>query len=269
MIGLLHINGIFQGRTEDIDITEAKRQMQSVYHEPKQYKNYLFDLYGTLVDIHTNEESDHLWNRMCVLLATKGVCCSAERLRQQYITEVARQETQARKVYGCGAEIDIGSVFEAFFAAGDVSIEKNQIAELAQVFRIMSLEKLRLFPGTAEMLQRLRQKGKGIYLVSNAQALFTLPELKALDLVQYFDGIVISSVEGIKKPDSRIYNLAMQRYGLDPNQTVMVGNDDQADCWGACMAGLDSMYIHTEQSPKRIAPLPENCRILENISQVF
>lgn len=235
----------------------------------KEYKNYLFDLYGTLVDIHTNEENDLLWKRMSIILGMQGVRYTGEELRKQYMQEVSQRETAARKERGAGAEIDIGPVFESFFAAQGVAANTEIVAQLAREFRVLSLEKLRLFPGVLEMLQRLKRQGKGVYLVSNAQALFTLPEMKALDLPQYFDGIVISSVEGFKKPDSRIYSLTLQRYELDPKETVMIGNDDQADCWGACRAGLDSMYVYTEQSPIRTSPLPKNCRILENISQVF
>lgn len=235
----------------------------------RKYKNYFFDLYGTLVDIHTDEEDALLWKRMSVLLAMHGARFTAEAPKEKYASEIAQREAQARKERGTGAEIDIAPVFAAFFAESGVAADDEMIAGLAQTFRILSLEKLQLFPGAVEMLQRLHQQGKGVYLVSNAQALFTLPELKALNLEQYFDGIVISSCEGIKKPDSRIYHLTLRRYGLDPKQTVMVGNDDWADCWGACRAGLDSMYVCTEQSPERTAPLPENCSILERIAQVF
>ena len=235
----------------------------------KEYKNYLFDLYGTLVDIHTDEEDDLLWKRMSVLLAMNGVFYTADALKEKYVSEITRRETQARKERGNGAEIDIAPVFAAFFAESGIEADNNMIARLAQNFRVMSNEKLRLFPGVLELLKRLKQQGKGVYLVSNAQALFTLPELDALHLTEYFDGIVISSCEGIKKPDSRIYHLTLQRYGLDPHQTVMVGNDDQADCWGACQAGLDSMYVFTEQSPVRTQPLPDNCRILNRIAEVF
>lgn len=235
----------------------------------KEYKNYLFDLYGTLVDIHTDEEDDLLWKRMSVLLAMNGVHCTAEALKEKYASEIARRETLARNERGSGAEIDIAPVFAAFFAESGVEADNNMIARLAQDFRVLSMEKLQLFPGAVELLQRLKQQGKGVYLVSNAQALFTMPELHALHLTKYFDGIVISSCVGVKKPDSRIFHWTLQRYCLDPKQTVMVGNDDQADCWGAAEAGLDSMYIFTEQSPKRTGPLPINCRLLQDISQVI
>lgn len=232
----------------------------------KMYKNYLFDLYGTLVDVHTDEENPLLWQRMSILLAMEGVCYSAKALKDKYFRQVAALEKSARLERGAGAEIDIASVFSSFYA--DIAGE-DDIVRVAKMFRLFSLEKLKLFPGVIELLEKLRQEGKKIYLLSNAQALFTLPELRALDLLKYFDGIVISSCEGYKKPDTKFYTLALKRYGLKPEETVMVGNDDQADCWGAARAGLDSMYIFTEQSPKRTKPLPSNCTLLNYITDVF
>ena len=48
----------------------------------KEYKNFVFDLYGTLVDIHTVEESDALWERFSFFLRSKGlsyVCTNPDR----------------------------------------------------------------------------------------------------------------------------------------------------------------------------------------------
>lgn len=235
----------------------------------KQYQNYLFDLYGTLVDVHTDEEKDLLWQRLSILLGTEGVHCTPEYLRSKYSTEICAREAQAKKERGSWAEIDIAPVFAAMYEENGVCPTEAQIALLAKIFRVLSLEKLHLFPGAAQMLQRLKAAGKKVYLISNAQKLFTMPELYALELIPYFDAIIISSDEGLKKPDTGLYRLALERYALDPAQTVMVGNDDQADCWGAQKAGLDSMYVFTEQSPERTKPLPGNCRLLETIGDVF
>lgn len=235
----------------------------------KEYKNYLFDLYGTLVDIHTDEEQDLLWQKMAIFLASYGGHCTPAELKALYTARITELETVARRQLGSGAEIDIGPVFASMLKECGLQTDTGAVEQLAWTFRLLSSQKLRLFPGVSGMLRRLRQQGKGVYLLSNAQELFTLPELKALDLLQYFDGIVISSREGLKKPDPRLYRLVLDRYGLMPEETVMVGNDDKADCWGAYTAGLDSMYVYTEQSPVRIRPLPAKCRMLDDISQVF
>lgn len=235
----------------------------------KEYQNYLFDLYGTLVDVHTDEDKDLLWQRLCILLGTEGVYCTAQYLKEKYSTEVAEREKVAKAERGQWAEIDIEPVFAGIYADHGIKADEGRIANLAKMFRLMSLEKLHTFPGAEQMLKRLKKAGKKVILLSNAQTLFTMPELQALGLIPYFDGIIISSCEGRKKPDRELYQLAVKRYGLDPAETVMVGNDDEADCWGAANAGLDSMYVFTEQSPKRTKPLPGNCWLLNSIGDVF
>ena len=48
------------------------------------------------------------------------------------------------------------------------------------------------------MLQRIKDAGKKIFLLSNAQVAFTAPEISLLGLTRYFDGILLSSDAGVK-----------------------------------------------------------------------
>lgn len=233
----------------------------------KQYQNYLFDLYGTLADIHTNEESPAFWRSVSRLLGMQGVDRSPSELKQRYQSEIRRLDAQARAALPAGAEpeIDIAVVFRGFFEDTGVSIDDRGIAEFARTFRLLSLRKLKLFPGVPAMLETLHRHGKQVFLLSNAQALFTRPELTLLGLDTRLDGSILSSEAGRKKPDPEFYHILMEKYGLDPQQTVMVGNDDIADCHGAAKAGLDSFYVQTQQSPAPTGPLPDNCTRLEKI----
>ena len=233
----------------------------------KQYQNYLFDLYGTLADIHTNEESPAFWRSVSRLLGMQGVDRSPSELKQRYQSEIRRLDAQARAALPAGAEpeIDIAVVFRGFFEDTGVSIDDRGIAEFARTFRLLSLRKLKLFPGVPAMLETLHRHGKQVFLLSNAQALFTRPELTLLGLDTRLDGSILSSEAGRKKPDPEFYHILMEKYGLDPQQTAMVGNDDIADCHGAAKAGLDSFYVQTQQSPAPTGPLPDNCTRLETI----
>lgn len=234
----------------------------------KQYRNYLFDLYGTLADIHTDEESLELWGRLSTMLAMEGARYRPEELKRKYQEGVSRMEAEARAQRGEGAEMDLEPLFRSFYQDKGIPAGEEGTAKLAMVFRMLSLKKLRLFPGVEDMLQTLRDQGRRVYLLSNAQKLFTRPELRLLELEGYFDGILLSSEAGLKKPDAGLYKLVLETYGLDPKETVMVGNDDIADCHGAAAAGLDSMYVQTAQSPQRTRPLPKNCRTLADITCV-
>lgn len=235
----------------------------------RRYRNFLFDLYGTLADIHTDEGSPALWLRMSALLGMEGAVWTPEALEKKYRDGIARMEAEARKVRGCGAEIDVAPLFRSFYTDAGVEASEADAARLAREFRVLSLCKLRLFPGAAALLKALRENGCRVFLLSNAQALFTRPELRLLGLDTLFDDILLSSEAGLKKPDAGFYGQMLTKNGLDPTETVMVGNDDQADCHGAAAVGLDSLYLHTEQSPRLISPLPENCVRIEQISDVI
>ena len=45
------------------------------------YQNYIFDLYGTLVDIHTNEKKAYLWKKMSLFFGMKGAAYEPKELR--------------------------------------------------------------------------------------------------------------------------------------------------------------------------------------------
>ena len=209
----------------------------------KTYENYLLDLYGTLVDIHTDEEAPSFWRNVSRLLGMQGVHLSPAVLKAKYEAQIALQENELRSRLPEGAqpEVNLAPVFRSFFADSGVR---------------------------AAMLDALHRAGKKVYLRSNAQSLFTRPELTLLGLDTRLDGILLSSEAGRKKPDPEFFRLLMERFGLDPSKTVMVGNDDQCDSWGAAEAELDSFYVCTAQSPKRTAPLPENCRELKKIADL-
>lgn len=235
----------------------------------KQYDNFLFDLYGTLVDIHTDEEKDALWEACAEELKRQGVTARPEVLREQYTEGVRALEARERAERGPGAEVDLAPVFRRMLEEGGNKAEDTLVRDFAKFFRMASLEKLRLYPGAAELLVAIRRAGKKAYLLSNAQSLFTRSELDKLGLTELFDGILLSSEVGYKKPDPAFYGAMLNKYSLNPQCTVMIGNDDEADCHGAAAVGLDSCYVQTEQSPALTAPLPDNCLVLGAIADAM
>ena len=115
--------------------------------------------------------------------------------------------------------------------------------------RDSSTTHLRLYAGAKELLAALRLQGK-VILLSNAQSLFTRPELEELGLSACFDGIYISSEAGCKKPDPRFFRLALEREGLEAGRCLMIGNDPVCDVAGAAAVGIDSVYIRSGLSPR-------------------
>lgn len=202
--------------------------------------NFLFDLYGTLVDIHTDEEMPRLWEGFATLLGEGSD--SADALKAEYKSLCA---LHASKKADPLEEFDLLEVFCEMLAKR--GLPTSDAPRLAREFRALSREKLRTFPRVPEMLAELRATGSGVYLVSNAQTCFTLDELDILGLKSLLDGILISSEAGIKKPSPRIFEIARERFSLE-GRCVYVGNDMHDDVLGAYRAGIPTVYIETEQS---------------------
>ena len=82
--------------------------------------------------------------------------------------------------------------------------------------------------------------------------MFTRSEMDMLHITKYFDGIVISSDEGCKKPDKKFYEVVLNRYNLNKEESIMIGNDPITDIKGSYEVGIDSLYIHSNISPKNV-----------------
>ena len=96
----------------------------------------------------------------------------------------------------------------------------------------------------------LKEKGKNVYLLSNAQRIFTENELDMFGLSEYFDGILISSDYCCSKPDVNYYNALIKKYNIEKSETIMIGNDPVSDIQGAKNAGLKSLFIPDALSEK-------------------
>ena len=107
---------------------------------------------------------------------------------------------------------------------------------------------IKKYRGVDKLLSYLKEKGHNIYLLSNAQASFTIPEMNELDLVKYFDGIAISSDYGVKKPNKEFYLKAMNNFNISSDDTWMIGNDYECDIRPANELGLKTIYIESNLS---------------------
>ena len=200
--------------------------------------NFLFDLYGTLIDIWTDEGSAGFWRKIALYLG------DGEKKYRSVKNEYLRLCREAD--LGEGREFDLTTVFARMLkkrCITDVTPE-----ELAHYFRDASMIDLVRFPLVCEMLSGLRERGAGVYLLSNAQSCFTLRELDKMELTPLFDGIVISSDVGFKKPSEDIFSIALEKFGITPDCSVYVGNDMRDDIFGAHRSGLRTIYIETRQS---------------------
>ena len=212
------------------------------------YTDLIFDLYGTLVDIHT-EENDLVWDKTALYFGFYGAHYTTEELRSAFQAELRAREAKAGQSYECFPDIPFEQIMAALFRAKGTENADALGINAAQLFRISSIEYVKLYPGALDALAQLRQKGYRLWLLSNAQRIFTEYELRHLGLGEQLDGIYISSDYRCRKPDTRFYQALIEEQGLKIENCLMIGNDRFTDFAGAKSLGMATLYMHTNLTP--------------------
>ena len=213
------------------------------------YSDLIFDLYGTLIDIHT-EEDDAVWEKTALYFGYYGAHYTGNELRTAFQSAMAQKKAKAGQSYECFPDLPFEPVMAQLFRDRGVTDRADELGKnAAQLFRICSTEYIRLYPGVTDALKKLRQDGYRLWLLSNAQRIFTAFELNHLGLAPYFDGIYLSSDFACRKPDIRFFSALVEEQKLNRETCLMIGNDLDTDIAGAKNAGLDTLYMHTGLTP--------------------
>lgn len=212
------------------------------------YQTYIFDLYGTLIDIKTDEEQPEVWERLSLHFGYQGMDITGTDLQERFLLERDHQFAKAGQ-YCEYPDFVMEEVFRS--VARQLGGEPDQawLYETVRWLRTLSMIHISLYDGVIEILQALRDRGKKVFLLSNGQKTFIEAELRMLGILNLFDGIAISSEAGISKPDPLFYRYLVETYGADLSSAIMIGNDPRTDIEGALRIGIDSCYIHTVSSP--------------------
>ena len=213
------------------------------------YTDLIFDLYGTLVDIHT-EENALVWEKTALYFGYYGAHYTPEALKNAFEAELKARHAKAGQSYECFPDLPFEPIMAQLFRRAGVEENADALGlNAAQLFRICSTEYIRLYHGALDALARLREKGLRLWLLSNAQRVFTAYELQHLGLGKQLDGIFISSDYGCRKPDTRFYQALIDEKGLDVSRCLMIGNDRDTDIAGAKALGMATLYMHTQLTP--------------------
>lgn len=248
----------------------------------KEYQNYIFDLYGTLIDLSTDEYRPSLWSLMAKAYNVYGCKWTGTKLKDIFFAmDEEEREITGRAVSTKYPEIRLEKVFARLLLETDechkvsltvggcpidelrvkYSDERDEVLKIvstsewcvfmANLFRIHSRSYLRLYKNTLSTFERLKAAGKKLFLLSNAQKIFTYPELEAIGLLPYFDAVYISSDYDMKKPEKRFMEILIDREGLNRDESVMVGNEVGSDGAIAAACSMDSIILNTAHEDMR------------------
>lgn len=242
------------------------------------FDNYIFDLYATLVSVRTDQTKPGLWKMTAERYAQAGAIWKPDEMQTAYRRMIKEEEKKLIDMLGVSyPEPDLRIVFRRLYdeAPGRVigsSITDTWIIETMRQFRLKSRVRLRNYHDTHAVLKRLRDEGKRVYMLTNAEHEFTAPEIEEMGLSQYFDEIRMSSDHHMRKPEPQFLMDMINDHDMDPDRTVMVGNDICSDIKAADACGISSVYLNTWHfSDERIQELlkkeimhPERVRIIRS-----
>ncbi|WP_310604944.1 HAD family hydrolase [Anaerosporobacter sp.] len=108
------------------------------------------------------------------------------------------------------------------FIKNDPTVEE----EIRQVYEDIS-GTIEIYPYAEEWIRTLKENGYNVYVLSNFSEKLHNECGNKVDFLKEVDGYILSYQEKLIKPDDRIYQTLIQRYGLVPEESVFI--DDRAD----------------------------------------
>ena len=103
--------------------------------------------------------------------------------------------------------------------------------------------KTKLFPFAKDVLSYLHEKYK-LHIITNGFQEVQHIKLKRSDISQYFNIVLTSEEVGAKKPESKIFNYALQQANTLAKNTIMIGDDLHVDIKGAELSGIRGIYFN-------------------------
>ena len=209
-------------------------------------KACLFDCYGTLIDIKTDESDANIWKAMKIFYDSHGAIYKAEELCHLYWMMskdicIFREETY---------EFEMKQIFQHLFAYKGIAASDWMNEAACLIFRFHSLRRLQLYPYAKQLLSLLRSHYQ-IFLLSNAQYPLLRWEMSVLGLSGYFDHCYISSTYHVKKPDKRFYDILLKQEKLSPDHCLMIGNDASSDIVPARDLGMKTCLFNSGNLPEQ------------------
>jgi len=132
-------------------------------------------------------------------------------------------------------ELKFENVIFEFFRDLNLSTSDGIYGNFLEVYYKPVTDQVTLVDGAKEVLKFFKERNLKIGLISNTifPEEFHLRELKRFGLYPYLDAHFFSSVVGFRKPHPKIFQLALEKFKVDPSDTVFVGDRLEEDVGGA------------------------------------
>jgi putative hydrolase of the HAD superfamily len=201
----------------------------------------LFDLDDTLLDY--SGRSEICWAESCSSIAVPAGVDGDALVRairnagRLFWSDPVRHRRERTDMLGAWRKIA-----EAALAQCGAPVDGLGSA-MAEDFLRRRRDSWRLFPEAREVLQRFRDVGLPLGLVTNGDARMQRDKIEGHDLAGFFDVIVIEGEFGAGKPDEAVYRHALGALGADATRTWMIGDNLEWDIFGAQRVGARAAWV--------------------------
>jgi putative hydrolase of the HAD superfamily len=220
----------------------------------------LFDLDDTLLVAFGPAESQ--WRRVIGAFADRlaplgpaAVIAAIQDSSRELWADPARHKHWRHRIGEARRRI-VASAFAELAASGHPIPGRLLSDMIADEYNALHEAELRLFPGAHETLQRLKELGVRLALITNGAAEPQRAKVIRFALEERFDHIQIEGEHGFGKPEERAYTHAMAALGVEPGETWMVGDNLEWEIVAPQRLGIHAIW-HDGYS----TGLPPDCPI--------
>ncbi|OIQ28099.1 MAG: noncanonical pyrimidine nucleotidase, YjjG family [Bacteroidetes bacterium MedPE-SWsnd-G2] len=107
-----------------------------------------------------------------------------------------------------------------------------------------------LFEGTFDILDYLKPKYQ-LHIITNGFEEAQQRKMDNAEIAQYFKTVTNSEMAGVKKPNPFIFNYALEVADAQAEESIMIGDNLEADVHGAINAGYDAIYFNNRSEPSQ------------------
>ena len=142
------------------------------------------------------------------------------------------------------------------------AISDAQILLLADEYIRHLSSKTHLMPHSIEILEYLKGKYR-LHIITNGFREVQHRKLQNSRLTPYFIEVIDSERAGVKKPDPKIFEMALEVAEVPAQRALMIGDSLEADIIGSRKAGLQALHFNVHNEP-----LHEYCPIIHHLQEI-
>ena len=148
------------------------------------------------------------------------------------------------------------------FDALNIEISDENINEIANAYIECLTDNNHLFDGAIEVLEYLKPKYK-LHIITNGFANVQERKINNALLSSYFNTVTNSELAGVKKPNSIIFDYAVNSAKTSKQNSIMIGDCLDADVNGALNAGLDAIFFNEKK-----IEVPQNIKQINHLLEL-